>query len=109
MKGCSLVVAIAGSDKTTVSIATGQNEYYPLYMSLGGVENVVRRADRGAVVVVAFLAIPASRFLSSLLRHAHLIGLKMTENMIPSKSIALSDDKYFTLAYLLSFRVFDLT
>ncbi|KAK2461360.1 hypothetical protein APHAL10511_006622 [Amanita phalloides] len=26
---------ILGSDKTTVSVATGQNEYYPLYMSTG--------------------------------------------------------------------------
>ncbi|KAI0823766.1 hypothetical protein BC628DRAFT_1503960 [Trametes gibbosa] len=30
---------ILGSDKTTVSVATGQNEYYPLYLSNGLVRN----------------------------------------------------------------------
>lgn len=51
---------ILGSDKTTVSVATGQNEYYPLYLSLGNVFNNVRRAHRNAVVVIGFLAIPKS-------------------------------------------------
>lgn len=49
---------ILGSDKTTVSVATGNTEYYPLYMSLGPVYNNVRRAHRNAVQLVAFLAIP---------------------------------------------------
>ncbi|OCH87368.1 hypothetical protein OBBRIDRAFT_850015 [Obba rivulosa] len=49
---------ILGSDKTTVSVATGQNEYYPLYLSNGLVSNAVRCARRNAVTVVAFLAIP---------------------------------------------------
>ncbi len=49
---------VLGSDKTTVSVATGQNDYYPLYMSWGNVWNNVRRAHRNAVTVVAFLAIP---------------------------------------------------
>ncbi|KAI0701751.1 hypothetical protein C8Q76DRAFT_802706 [Earliella scabrosa] len=49
---------ILGSDKTTVSVATGQNEYYPLYMSNGLVHNTTRRAQRNAVSLIAFLAIP---------------------------------------------------
>ena len=44
------------SDKTTVSVATGLNEYYPVYLLLGGVHNSVRRAHRGAVSVLAFMA-----------------------------------------------------
>jgi len=52
------VPIILGSDKTTVSVATGHNEYYPLYISIGNVYNIVRRAHRNAVVLVAFLAIP---------------------------------------------------
>ena len=55
--GAMYVPFILGSDKTTVSVATGQNEYYPLYVSLGNVHNGVRRAHRGAVHVLAFLAI----------------------------------------------------
>lgn len=55
-----LVPIILGSDKTTVSVGTGNNEYYPLYLSIGNVHNNVRRAHRGAVAVIAFLAIPKS-------------------------------------------------
>lgn len=56
------VPIILGSDKTTVSVATGQNDYYPLYLSIGNVHNNVRRAHRDAVVVIGFLAIPKSTY-----------------------------------------------
>lgn len=59
-KGSLFVPIILGSDKTTVSVATGQNEYYPLYMSIGNIFNSVRRAHRNAVIVIGFLAIPKS-------------------------------------------------
>ena len=55
-----LVPIILGSDKTTVSVATGHNEYYPLYMSIGSVHNNIRRAHRGALALIAFLVIPKS-------------------------------------------------
>lgn len=58
MHGNMLVPIILGSDKTTVSVATGQNDYYPLYISIGNVHNNVRRAHRNAVVLLGFLAIP---------------------------------------------------
>lgn len=54
---------ILGSDKTTVSVATGDNEYYPLYMMLGNHHNSVRRAHRNACVVIGFLAIPKSMLI----------------------------------------------
>jgi hypothetical protein len=57
-KGAMLVPVILGSDKTTVSVATGNVEYYPLYLSIGNVYNTVRRAHRNAVVPIGFLAIP---------------------------------------------------
>ncbi|THH12620.1 hypothetical protein EW146_g7529 [Bondarzewia mesenterica] len=56
--GAMLVPIILGSDKTTVSVATGQTEYYPLYISNGNIHNNVRRAHRNAVSLVRFLAIP---------------------------------------------------
>jgi hypothetical protein len=37
------VPVILGSNKTTVSVATGHNEYYPLYASIGNVQNHVRQ------------------------------------------------------------------
>jgi hypothetical protein len=49
---------VLGSDKTTVSVATGQNEYYPLYASLGNLHNNVRRGHRESVIPIAFLAMP---------------------------------------------------
>jgi hypothetical protein len=57
--GSMFVPIVLGSDKTTVSVATGHNEYYPLYASIGNVQNHVRRAHRNAVSVVGFLAVPA--------------------------------------------------
>ncbi|KAF9816376.1 hypothetical protein IEO21_04129 [Rhodonia placenta] len=56
--GAMFAPILLGSDKTTVSVATGQNEYYPLYLSLGNITNRTRRAHRNAVVIIAFLAIP---------------------------------------------------
>ena len=58
--GCMLVPVITGSDKTTVSVATGNNEYYPLYLTFGNIFNSVRRAHRDALVLVGVLAIPKS-------------------------------------------------
>jgi hypothetical protein len=59
--GATLCPIILGSDKTTVSVATGHNEYYPLYMSNGLIHNNVRRAHRDGVTLIAFLAIPKSK------------------------------------------------
>ncbi|KAF9473084.1 hypothetical protein BDN70DRAFT_817740 [Pholiota conissans] len=49
-KGSVFVPAIFGSDKTTVSVATGQNEYYPLYLSIGNIHNATRRAHCNSVL-----------------------------------------------------------
>ena len=49
---------ILGSDKTTVSVGTGNTEFHPLYLSVGNVHNSVRRAHKDAVMPIAFLAIP---------------------------------------------------
>lgn len=56
------VPIILGSDKTTVSVATGHQEFHPVYLSPGNVHNNLRRAHGDAVVPVAFLAIPKSMF-----------------------------------------------
>ncbi|KAG2037356.1 hypothetical protein BDR03DRAFT_864200, partial [Suillus americanus] len=58
--GSMFVPLIIGSDKTTVSVATGHTEYHPLYLSIGNIFNGVRRAHRNGVVLVGFLAIPKS-------------------------------------------------
>ena len=58
------VPIILGSDKTVVSVATGNNEFWPLYMSIGNVHNRVRRAHGNAVVLIGFLCIPKSKHFS---------------------------------------------
>ncbi|KAG2132994.1 hypothetical protein DEU56DRAFT_739164 [Suillus clintonianus] len=58
--GSTFVPLIIGSDKTVVSVATGQTEYHPLYLSIGNIHNSVRRAHRNGVVLVGFLSIPKS-------------------------------------------------
>ncbi|KAJ3474086.1 hypothetical protein NLI96_g12658 [Meripilus lineatus] len=56
--GSMFCPVILGSDKTTVSVATGHREFHPVYMSLGNLHNNMRRGHCDAVVPVAFLAIP---------------------------------------------------
>ena len=58
MDGAMLVPIILGADKTTVSVATGNQEFHPVYMSLGNIHNELRRAHRDAVMPLAFLSIP---------------------------------------------------
>ncbi|KAI9439444.1 hypothetical protein BJY52DRAFT_1206931 [Lactarius psammicola] len=56
--GAMFVPIVAGSDKTTVSIATGNQEYHPVYASLGNLTNTARRGHGNGVVPIAFLPIP---------------------------------------------------
>ncbi|KAG1801992.1 uncharacterized protein BJ212DRAFT_1450008 [Suillus subaureus] len=56
--GSALVPIILSSDKTTVSVGTGNNEYYPLYASIGNVCNNIWCAHRNALVIISFLTIP---------------------------------------------------
>jgi Plavaka transposase len=58
MHGAMFAPVVLGSDKTTVSVATGQNDFYPLYGSLGNVHNGLRRSHRNALALIGFLAIP---------------------------------------------------
>ncbi|KAH9913704.1 uncharacterized protein BXZ73DRAFT_92935 [Epithele typhae] len=57
-QGGMLVPIVLGADKTTVSVATGHQEFYPTYMSIGNIHNSMRRSHRESVIPVAFLPIP---------------------------------------------------
>ena len=76
--GSMFVPIILGSDKTTVSVATGQQAYQPVYLSIGNVHNHIRRAHKDALVLIGFLPIPKGNIhllmffrLRSLLIHNH--------------------------------------
>lgn len=63
-EGAMFVPVMLGSDKTTVSVGTGDNEFWPLYGSVGNIHNNMRRAHGAGFVLIAFLAIPKGNFLS---------------------------------------------
>ena len=53
-----LTVFALGADKTTVTVGTGNQEFHPVYHTVGNIHNDMRRAHHDAVVPLAFLAIP---------------------------------------------------
>jgi hypothetical protein len=59
--GAMLVPIVAGSNKTTVSVATGHQEYHPVYTSPGNLTNTACRGHGNSVLPVAFLPIPKSK------------------------------------------------
>ena len=62
-KGAFFVPVILGSDKTTVSITTGQTEYWPVYISIGNICNNVQHTHHNGVMLLGFLACPKCEFL----------------------------------------------
>lgn len=62
------------------SVATGQNDFYPLYLSISNVHNNVHHAHCNALVVIGFLAITKGKLIQlfcclSLLMSAALLQL----------------------------------
>jgi len=57
-RGAMLVPIVSGSDKTTVSVATGHQEFHPVYVSPGNISNAARRGHGMGVLPFAFLPIP---------------------------------------------------
>jgi hypothetical protein len=68
--GALFVPIILGSDKTTVSVATGHIEYWPLYASIGNIHNNMRRAHGSGLVLVGFLSIPKSLLCLSFIAYS---------------------------------------
>ncbi|KAI9568902.1 hypothetical protein HD554DRAFT_2204879 [Boletus coccyginus] len=53
-------------DNTMVSIATGQNDYYPLYLSIGNIQNSVRHVHHNAVMLKQLFHSSLSKILRTL-------------------------------------------
>jgi len=64
-----LIPVVSGEDKTTVSVATGHQEYHPVYVSPGNISNVARRSHGDGVLPVAFL--PIAKCLLSIQCQGH--------------------------------------
>ena len=58
------VPIVLGTNKTTVSVAIGQHEYHPVYLSIGNVHNRIRRAHKHALVLIGFLPIPKGVYIT---------------------------------------------
>jgi hypothetical protein len=59
--GAMFVPVLVGSDVTTASVATGQNDYWPLYASVGNIHNNICRGHGNGLILIGFLAIPKSK------------------------------------------------
>ena len=57
-----LIPIILGSDKTTVSVATGDNKYWPIYLSIANIHNNAHQAHCNSVVL-SFLPIPKGKVI----------------------------------------------
>lgn len=58
-----------------VSVGTGNNEYWPIYLSIGNIHNNVRRAHRDGVVLLGFLPIAKSKWHCLSVRGTVLISI----------------------------------
>jgi hypothetical protein len=64
MHGSIFIPIVLGSDKTTVSVNTGNNEYWPVYLSIEDIHNNICRAYQNSLVLFGFLAISKSMCLN---------------------------------------------
>ncbi|KAG0695118.1 hypothetical protein DFH29DRAFT_985021 [Suillus ampliporus] len=74
-EGATYVGIILGSNKTTVSVATRNVEYHPLYLSIGNPHNGVQHAHRNVVTPIGFLAIPKGTCQCYILYHASISAI----------------------------------
>lgn len=99
--GAFFVPIILGSDKTTVSVATGNNEYWPVYLSIGNLHNSTRRTHRNGLVVIGFLSTPKGKFFlcihDPVLNFFHLN--QPTKNIVTVMNFASSGANSFILHY----------
>ena len=61
-----LVSIVSESDKTVASVATGHQEFHPLYLGPGNVDNPTCQAHGIGLLPCAFLPIPKGTLFRSL-------------------------------------------
>ena len=94
-EGSMLCPIILGSDKTTVTVATGHVEYHPLYLSIGNPHNAVRHAHWNAVIPITFLAIPKCKLLLIIIH----IGALMSETQVNADMMIAQGSRHSNASY----------
>ncbi|KZV59530.1 hypothetical protein PENSPDRAFT_595273 [Peniophora sp. CONT] len=109
--GATEVVIVSGADKTTVSVATGDTEFHPVYQSLGNFTNEARRSHGDAVMPIAFLAIPKAaraeddtvefRLFKKQLYHASIAHIlaPLRDGMTTPQVVRCADGHYRRVIY----------
>ncbi|KAI6118441.1 hypothetical protein F5141DRAFT_1062017 [Pisolithus sp. B1] len=100
--GATLVPIILGSDKTTVLVATGQTDYYPLYLSTGNVHNTLHSTREHASTQV-FHKFKRQLFHSSLTHILYSLRHPMKE----PETILFGDNYYRRVIYALTAYIAD--
>lgn len=97
-----VIPIILGSDKTTVSVGTGNNEYWPVYLSIGNIHNKLRRSHRDGLVLLGFLPIPKGEPLMARIEAPQFAyrrcTIQLTNNMPMIGNSAASGDNFFMAA-----------
>ncbi|KAL4080764.1 hypothetical protein J3A83DRAFT_4355731 [Scleroderma citrinum] len=103
----TLVPIILGSNKTMVSVATGQMDYYPLYLSIGNVQNTVHcghhNAKKEHANFAEFCKFKQQLFHSSL---THILYLLCSTMKVP-EVVLFGDDYYWHVIYSLAAYIVD--
>lgn len=103
--GAMFLPLIMGSDKTTVSVATGNQEFHPFYGSPGVISGIARRSHGSGVLPYSMLPIPKGLYtfdllqiqvvfslifqlLSGIEKHQHLRSLQDNYTMNVSHSLS---------------------
>lgn len=89
-----------GADKTTVSVATGNQEFHPLYLLGGNVTNEMRRAHRDATFPLAFLAIPKGMLSATRYPDADHMALQLPASTTTTKNSGISRSSSITKRYV---------
>ncbi|KAJ6628598.1 hypothetical protein B0H10DRAFT_2160856 [Mycena sp. CBHHK59/15] len=93
--GCGFVPVVAGSDKTTVSVATHHQEYHPVYVSPGVLTGTARHAHGNGVLPVAFLKFCRQMYHASLA----LIFEPLNAGMTTPEVVRCPDGHYCCIVY----------
>ena len=99
------VCVVAGSDKTVASAATGHQEFHPVYIGPGNIDNPTRRAHGNGILPCAFLPIPngmISEHYDSQNSFFLFFILKLAEKREKQSHTKSTAANYFTRVLLIS-------